>query len=343
MLAFKRRVLRDPTVIKALTLLREGVAKPVFSPRVRPTYTTLLPELAPFRSLARLLQLQQYVFLADGRTAEAIANARLGLRLGRVIQTDTLISGLVGIAVSTISLRSMGTHLAQLSARDCELLYQVCMEWLNQPDPQIAILEAERRAIRNVLEDMTAEVKQKGPAALKESFGLDDEQFLKAQGFLKELETGSPEALDRLIRQVEARLDEVFMRHRSELARPPWQRAVFKPEALNRGGPVDWAAEMLLPSLSLVSDRYTREMAQVRLLACHCAILRHRWEHDRLPRNLEVLKLGPLALDPFTGQSLQYRVQGLRYTLTSAGPRAEADDPEAVNGRRPVSLVPEAP
>jgi hypothetical protein len=339
-LAFKRRVVRDPPVIKSLTLLREGVAKPVFSPRERLTYTTLLPEMAPFRSLARLLRLQQYVFLADGRTTEAIANARLGLRLGRVIQTDTLISGLVGIAVSTISLRSMGGHLDQLSARDCELLYQVCLEWLNQPDPQLAILESERRSIRNALTDLKAEVKQKGAAAIKESFGLDDEQFLKAQSFLKELEARAPEALDDLTRQVEARVDEFFTRQLAELEKPPWQRAVVNPEALNNGSVVDWAAGMLLPAMSSVSDRYTREMAQVRLLACHCAIRRYRWEHEKLPPSLDELNLGQLALDPFTGGPLQYRVQGARYRLTSVGPVADAEDPQAENGRRPVSIVP---
>ena len=54
------------------------------------------------------------------------------------------------------------------------------------------------------------------------------------------------------------------------------------------------------------------------------------------------LDLGDLAVDPFTGQPLKYEVLGAtRYRLSSAGPKALADDPQAVDGRRPVSVGPE--
>jgi hypothetical protein len=79
----------------------------------------------------------------------------------------------------------------------------------------------------------------------------------------------------------------------------------------------------------------------IRLLACHCAIRRHKWEHERLPASLAVLNLREMAVDPFTGQPLKYQLQGASYRLTSAGPTAPADDPQAVDGRRPVSIVPE--
>jgi hypothetical protein len=92
--------------------------------------------------------------------------------------------------------------------------------------------------------------------------------------------------------------------------------------------------------LTQVSQGYTREQAQVRLLACHAAVRRYRWEHDRLPSSLTDLTLGDLAIDPFTGQPLKYMVRGKRYELTSAGPPADADDRQAVDGRKPVSVVP---
>src|SRR5205807_3746967 len=90
-LAFKREVLADRQVVQALKLLRDGLEMPIASPRQSISFSTLFPELAQFRSLARLLGLQQYVFLADGRVAEALANARLGLRFSQAVQTDTLI------------------------------------------------------------------------------------------------------------------------------------------------------------------------------------------------------------------------------------------------------------
>ena len=78
----------------------------------------------------------------------------------------------------------------------------------------------------------------------------------------------------------------------------------------------------------------------MRLLACHAAILRYRWEYERVPPNLEALNLGDLALDPFTGQLLSYEPKVRSYRLVSVGPLADADDPDAEDGRRPVSVTP---
>src|SRR5207244_10830838 len=121
-----------------------------------------LGDYSKFRALSRLLRLQQYVLLADGRVMEAMANARAGLRLSRVVQADTLLSGLVGVAISASGIRSLGSHLEQLSAGDCELLYQVCLEWLREPSPLPRVLAGERRMVKATL----AEMREKQLAAL---------------------------------------------------------------------------------------------------------------------------------------------------------------------------------
>ena len=54
-------------------------------------------------------------------------------------------------------------------------------------------------------------------------------------------------------------------------------------------------ASWMTPAMGKIGDAYAREQARVRVLACHAAILRYRWEHDRLPPSLDVLKLGELA------------------------------------------------
>src|SRR5207253_826670 len=133
-LSFKRRVLRDPPIARALVLLCLGLEKPVSSPRQSLSYDTRFPEFAGFRGMARLLKLQQYVLFADGHVPDAIASSRMELQLGKVIQTDTLISGLVGVAITAITARSIGEHLDQLSARDCDALFRIAREWLQQPN-----------------------------------------------------------------------------------------------------------------------------------------------------------------------------------------------------------------
>jgi hypothetical protein len=71
------------------------------------------------------------------------------------------------------------------------------------------------------------------------------------------------------------------------------------------------------------------------MLGVHAAIRRYRWEYRRLPDSLEQLKLGAVAIDPFTGKPLAYRrVDDRSYTLSSIGP----DLPDAQGVRQPLML-----
>jgi len=331
-LAMKRQILADRSVVRALELVRRALQKPVSSPRTTLSYRTELPELQVFRALARVLVLQQYVLLADGRAPEAIGVARTCLRMGQVIQQDTLIHGLVGMAVGAICLQSLGKHLDQLSARDCTLLYNVCTEWLSQPNPQAQVLRSERHLNRVTLTEIRELMKQKGPRAVAEELGADDNALSQLQAI-----PTAPEAVDALFTTVQKRLDEYYTRLDQELAKPSWERKPVEQEASDLAGHV---AGFFLPNYQAVDTRYIQEAARMRLLASHCAIRRFRWEHNRLPERLAVLNLGELAVDPFTGQTLQYETRGTRYTLTSVGAPAPADDPKAVNGRLPVSITP---
>jgi hypothetical protein len=330
-LSFKREVLADRPVVRALALLRQGLTKPIFSPRQEVAASTLFPEFASLRAMARLLVLQQYVLLADGRVPEAIASLRSGLRLSRAIQTDTLISGMVGIAVTSICTHSMGGHLDQLSARDCEQLYHVCLDWLNQPNPFPRILDGERRFIKQNL----TEFRQTGRLWFEDDSPVSGE-FQTLGMELKRMRSSSLEAFSSLLQETEKRVDAYFDRELEELKKPAWQRA---PVEMKAESPADRYAASMLP-MQQVCDKYVSEEAHVRLLACHAAIRRYRWEQNRLPDALAALELGELALDPFTGRPLSYQVRGTSYRLSSVGPVTDADDPRVVDGRRPVSIVP---
>lgn len=332
----KRALLDDKQVARALQLLRQGLQKPVFQPRQELTFATLLPELGPIRDLAKLLAIQQYVYLADGRTSEALGIARLGIRLGRAVQMDTLVAGLVGIAMSTLCIQPLSQHLDQLSARDCATLSQICLEWLNQPNPQMALLAAEQRWMRTSLAALRDQVKQGDVAGAAKQLGLSDETLKEYQAFIPK----DPAQVDVLFNQAIQRFEEHLQKVVAELQKPAWERKLpgeLKPE--DAGG---YLASFLIPSYSLVNNRFTREQAQIQLLACHAAIRRYKWEHDRLPGSLEELRLGNLALDPYTGSPLRYQVKGQRYSLTAAGVEAQnSDDPQAVGGRVPVGLTPD--
>jgi hypothetical protein len=340
-LSLKRRVMSDPPVVRALALLQRGLGKTIASPRKSLNSATLLPEMAGFRQLARLLAMQQYVYLADGRVAEAIGTARTCLRLGQAVQTDTLISGLVGIAISAICLRSLGAHLDQLSVADCDRLSKVCLEWLDQPDPMPRMLAAERQAGKSVL----AEIKTADRQALERIFGLtpspQDEEPPETRQLVGELtrHASSPGSLDAVLEETEKRLDQYYERILAESQKHTWERSW--PSLPADGSLAARLVTAIAVSPVQVADKYTGEEAMVRLLTCHTAILRYRWEYDRLPSDLTLLNLGDLALDPFTGEPVSYQPSGRKYRLASVGWTAAADDPRAVDGRRPLLVTPE--
>lgn len=335
-LAEKRAVLDDRNGVRALQLIRTGLQKPVAQPRQMLDYTTTLPELGPMRDLAKLLALQQYVALADGRTTEALQIARQGIRLGRVVQMDTLLSGLVGIAISTLCIQPLGRHLDQLSARDTAVLYQICLEWLNQPNPQVAIFASEHRLTKIALAGMREQVKRGDVEGVVKQLGLKRDELKDLEAIIPR----TPEAIDALFLQAAERYDAYSLTVMAELRKPAWERKM--PEPLKPEDPGGHLASMLIPSFQHVDNVYTREQAQIQLLACHAAIRRYRWEHDRLPSSLDELRLGTLAIDPYTGSPLRYEVKGKRYSLLAAGAEARnLDDPGVVNGRVPVTLTPD--
>lgn len=308
-LSEKRLALGDRPVLRALGLLRQGLAKPVFSPRAALPPGELPPELGGLRSLGRLVAVHQYVSLADGRTADALADARLGMRLGQVIQQDSLLGGLVGVAVGATSIRPLATHLDQLSLRDCETLKAVCEEWLALPNPLPRVLAAERKVVLTNLLD------------------------------LKQKTVGDPNAVGEDPFGTTAKFaNDFFDRQLLEIKKPAWQRGVLSVDE----GP-EFSRALLTPITQVLGralDGYTREEANVRMLAVHALILRYRWELGRLPGSLAELNPGALAIDPFTGKTLLYEVEGRAYRLSSAGPLA-VNDPQSVNGRKPISVVPE--
>ncbi|MFN3648680.1 MAG: hypothetical protein ACK47B_03785 [Armatimonadota bacterium] len=344
----KRRVLADRPVREALALLQAGLAKPIRSPRGELNLATVLPEYSLFRSLARMLVLRTQVLVADGQADEAVRNVELGLRLSRAVQQETVISGLVGIAVAALSVQGIAPYVEALPARECEALFQACTAWLNDPSPLLRILEAERRMLKTSMAMLRAETDANGPGALQGWIttvfnpsveDTDDSQKLRRLAAdLQSTYGGSPQQLAEFYRRMEGQIDRYFDALVVEAKRSRWDAA---PPRLPEETPLDrWLARMA-PAMDRLFERYSTEDAYVRLLAVHCALHRFQWEQDRLPDTLAELGLPQLCVDPHTGETLGYERLGSRsYRLTSAGSRAEPDDPKAVNGRRPILLGP---
>lgn len=333
-LTLKRQVLNEPEIQRALTLMRMGLSKQTFSPRKDIDDETLLPEFALFRHLARLLAVEQYVRLADGNVAGAIDSLRDGLMLGYRTQTDTLISGLVGVAIDAIVMARFIRHIEQCSVRDCNRLIQVTREWLEAPSPLVAVMESERAGIQRILQ----KYREDPLGLLKLIRGESEAESSTEPTALEKLLALNPPNISRLIEDASSLIMKSHDDILENLRHPAWERKeITRPEEKTPAGQL---ANALLIDPSRVVDRYETERASIRLLGVHAAIRRFRWENNRLPDTLKELPLEKaFLLDPFTGDSLVYRRTGETYELFSAGPDARGEDGKPIPGKRaPVYL-----
>jgi len=342
-LAEKRAALNDPPVKRALEMLRAGLAKPRVPIHDKLDSETTFPEFALFRNEARTLVIEQYVRLADGDVPGAIESIRDTLRLGQACGTETLIAGLVRVAIDTIAIRLIADHLGQLSARDCDRLIALVREWLSLPDPSIEILDGERRFLMQTWEKCRA-----NPESLLQHISEIDQPDEagavdpKAAAYRKTVEdiASNRAGYAALIDAIEATTAAQFNAQIANLRRPPWERQ-FIPEDSGDSLP-GYLAGTLNPALNRIPERFDTERASIQLLGLHAAIHRYLWEHDSLPERIEDVHARALQIDPFSGKPFVYKKTGPRlYELNSVGPHKTNDSGIPIRDERvPLFLPP---
>ncbi len=328
-LSEKRQFLADPGVQSAFNLFHAGLKKQVRSPHEKLDDETLLPEVALYRMLARAVTVQIYVDFADGKVTQAITDFADLLRFSYIIHTDTLINGLVAIAIDAIALKIVTERLDQLSARDCERLIAIVNDWLKSPDPGIAILSRERIMTMSLLD------KYRGQPAklvnLLDPGKPGSPSRAKYEDLSAKLTNASASAVGPLFDEVGRRVNAYYDQVDARLQKPIWERTDIQ-EPADDGSIVSQLLSSVLPTISRVMDRYGMEQAKVQLLGVHAAIRRYRWENNRLPTTLEELKLGRMGVDPFSGKPFAYkRTDDMTYDLYSIGA------PDRGNGDTPGS------
>lgn len=338
-LTFKRHLLNAPDVQTALHLLREGLNKPIQSPHLMPDNSTVFPEMAPLRRLARLLAIEIYVRFADGSTDAALDSLQDGLRFGCQMQTNTLISGLAGVAIDTIVLEAFSGHLEQLSVHQCSRLRHIVEEWVDRPFPVAALLDtAQQLSLRSL------EAKRSNPQALKDlldQFATDDSNAPVAQariGRLTPYLDSQPADLGPVIDHAEALIHAYYDAALVNLNQPLRERrpmTVVSDKSL--GG--DLFASLVV-NADRITDKYDRIEAMLRMLGVHAVIRGYRWEHNVLPNTLADLHLGRLSVDPFTGGDLVYQRVGKSYDLTSRGPFERDESGQPTVRPPPLKLFP---
>ena len=316
-LTMKRRVLADPMAQRVLATMRTGLRKHIQSSQQTPELQTLVPELKIFRSVGRLLCAEMDVLFADGKTAQGIDCLNDGLNFGRSVQVGTLISGVVGLYIENITLRTFSHHLNQLTIRDCDKLIRVANHHLKQPDPQIALVTSERdmylRSFRKYRTDAGGLLDKLDPGP--NASVSDHNNYANVCRLVRANPDSGATIFDQATELVGSHFDQTL----TEIKRPVWERKY--PGPTERNSP---AAKLIYsicpPSYSRMGDRFASEQVLLQILGVHAAVLHYWRQHHHLPNNVEELKLGKLVIDPFTGKSLSYKRFGDQaYEISSIG------------------------
>jgi hypothetical protein len=256
------------------------------------------------------------------------------MQLGRALQIDNEVGAMVGISIEASLTQPLLRKLDQLSAKDCQTLQQICMEFLSQPSPQVGLLEAERKWLKAGLSDTRDLLKKEGPAAVARAFGLSEETAKRYSAFLPKTDDG----IDQLFGQMESAYDTQWERVAAEYRKPSWERQRIQVEG---GGDLgSLVAGLLVPGYNDLDEGFTKEAARIQLLACHAAIRRYQWEHERCPETLSQLGLGRTAIDPFTGKEFLYEAKENAYTLHALHSEImDTDDAALSNSKTPLTVT----
>ena len=344
-LALRRQALADPLVRQARALLDSAFNKPIVPPQREFNLATTFPEMAGFRSVARLLNHEMYVYFSEGRTAYALSDLALGLKLGSVPKGSVLIGGLVGIAIDAILLTRVARHLEQLTYRDCDRVLLLLRDH-READQESGLrsLDTEFQMYNNILQEWakdfkgTVEAFVEEPSADEEGKPPDPAALAAYRRTKQQVDAiaQNPTAQRQVINAVRLSALQEMQRGKAYLQDPS---KIAPPAPKLREGSLEATLSNASQVNSLqVVEKFVQDRLNLQLLATHAAIRKYKWEFETLPDTLDMLRLGELAIDPYTKQLLRYQKKAETYELFSAGPLARDEDGQQQTTRTPVYL-----
>ncbi len=278
--------------------------------------STLLPVLADLKRCTQLLQLRADAELADGQSANALADVKLLLYLNASLRdTPFLISHLVRFAIVSYDLQPIWEGLAE-------------HKW---SDEQLAALEAELAKV-DFLADYGFIMRGERAFAIKsfENQRLTRELISYADaGSVTNKLTFMPCAYFYQNELAIARMQQQWI-----LPLVDTNSRIFSPAALQRAtdavqaqmkhySPYKVQALMLFPAISGTVRKFAAIQVSIDLARVACALERYRLAHSEYPGTLDMLSphfIETLPHDIINGQPLHYRrTDDGKFVLYSVG------------------------
>jgi hypothetical protein len=298
----------------ALARLRQGFRKQYRAPPVL-SFTQLFPELADYRSLARVLVAEGKLAEREGRPRDAVRSYLNCLHLGvDAPRGGSLIHGLVGIAIQQIGLKALQEVADRLDAPAAAAAARE-MARLDAHTPSLA------ESLTNEKEGMTASLmqifRQQGGAQLAGLFSSGAGSAPSPSQYLAGLRFSfTPKR--RILNNVRRYMDAVIAN-----ARKPYYQNAPSPTVPN-----DPISPLLLPVFNGVKSAWARRDAQWRVTEMRLAARAFELEHGAPPPTAAALVpayLPAVLQDPFAPQPMVYRRQGTRAAIYSRGPDGDDD------------------
>jgi hypothetical protein len=306
----------------ALSRLRQGFHKPFRTPPVL-SFSQFFPELADYRSLARVLVAEGKLAEREGRPNAAVRSYLDCLHLGvDVPRGGSLIHGLVGIAIQQIGLKAIQEVVDRLDAPSAAAAAR-----------EMARLDARATPLADTLTDekegMTASLlqtfRQQGGMPLAGLFSSGTGSAPSPSQVLNGLRfsfTPKRQILDNVRRYMDAVIAN---------ARRPYYQTAPPPTVPN-----DPISPLLLPVFSGTKANWALRDAQWRLTEMRLAARAYELEHGAPPPAATALApayLPAVPADPYAPQPMVYRRQGRRAAIYSRGPDGDDDGGKDLGAR----------
>jgi hypothetical protein len=289
-----------------------------------PGFNALLPHLSKLKSIARLLQAEVAVAVADGDAQRAVDAVKALLAVGRSLANEPLlISQLVSHSTDATAFATMDYLIRRLALTDAQLA-DLTAAFARSEDVNSLYLAlvGERATFVSATKDPYAFLATAGgpPASSSVSQSAQELFFgvMRMTGFF-ERDFGF--GVDALTTNIAfAKLPDP---HRFA-SRTNWSVT----EARAREGRYILSG-FLLPALGKAVHRDTEDRAKARMAQTVLAIERYRLAHaNELPDNLGALVpayLATILSDPFDGHPLRFKRRESGYIVYSVGPDAVDD------------------
>ncbi|MCX6359352.1 MAG: hypothetical protein NT029_06090 [Armatimonadetes bacterium] len=324
----------------ALDLLHTGFHQPYLAKPGR-SFTATFPELARFRSLARLCALASASATEQGRWGEAMERSLDAVEMGRMLPKGaSMIGYLVGLACESIG-RAQAWK---------------CVEHLTDAEACAELARLERLRTRFVpYREVLTEEKWGTVAGLQElmrsrewadssrQFFGSDSQVPPGAALLIFMRYPKREIVRNLMRAYDEEIGAAGAGYMPSVqSYSPWE------EDANRLG-LDPISRMLMPTFSQAAFKDTLNRADDALLRAALALRVHRLRHGEYPAGLFTLAEDGCAdvQDPFVSYSsnrdLRYRKAGKGYLLYSVGPNSTDNQGQPItnqsSGSSPASTA----